>query len=196
MATLWKKGQENSLTIDLSTDDIYGASGFECIYAKLGSSEQTAINSDDWNEIVKSVEDNNCTADGDTLAGSTRIKVKDTDDNNTVANFKKGDVFKVKDKDIYGYIEEVDTDNNYIIVRNPISDTIADGDELDRVGNTGIYQASLTLNEEGIYTFVASNPSIGLQNEVLKIEVSDYEDKLEKILQAINNKHPRARVYG
>ena len=195
MATLWKKGQTNNLVLDLTTDDIYGASGFECIYAKAGDSTQYSINSSDWSESIKSIDDNNCTADGDTAAGATKIKVKDTDDNNKVSNFNKGDVAKVKNKDIYFYITEVDSDNGYLYVRNPTSDDIADGDEIDRVGNTGVYGVDVKLNDTGIWTFIVSNPSIDMENEVVKVEVSDYDDKLDKILEAVTKKiNPRARV--
>ena len=195
MATLWKKGETNNLVLDLTTDDIYGASGFQCIYAKAGDSTQYTISSSDWSEAIKDITDNNCTADGDTAAGATKIKVKDTDDDNTVANFNKGDVAKVKDKDIFFYIEEVDSDNGYLYIRNPLSDDIADGDEIDRVGNTGIYGVDVTLNDTGIWTFIVSNPSIDMENEVVKVEVSDYDDKLTKILEAVTKKaKPRARV--
>ena len=195
MATLWRKGVVNSLSLDLTTDDIYGANGFECIYAKAGDTTQYTIPSDNWVEIIKNVDANNCTANGDTPAGSTRIAVKDTDDNNTVANFNKGDVIKVKDKEIYFYVEDVDADNGFIYARNPISGDIADGDELDRVGNTGVYKVDITLDEEGIWTFVVSNPTIDMENEVVKVEVSDYDDKLDTILKAVTKKvKPRARV--
>jgi len=198
MAAVWQVNEKNAIVLDLSTDDIYGASGFRGLVGKEGSNEgPQSIDSNKWSEVVRPIEDNNCKADGDTLAGATKIKVKDTDDNNTVANFNKGDVFKVKDKDIYGYIEKVDTDNGYLYVRNPITGDIADGDEIDRVGNTGVYSCELTFNETGHYTVLVDNPSIDLQNEVLKIEVTDVNNKIDKILDAVNiTKYPRARIYG
>jgi len=197
MATLWRKGVQNNVTLDLSTDDLYGKDGFECIYAYAGESTVNTVDSANWSETIKNVDANNCTANGDTDSGSTKITVKDTDDNNKVSNFNKGDVIKVKDKDIYFYVQEVNADEGYIIARNPISGDIADGDELDRVGNTGVYSVGIQLDDTGIVTFIVSNPKIELENEVLVVEVSDYNDKLDEILNVVKSgNRVRARIQG
>jgi len=197
MATLWRKGVQNNVTLDLSTDDLYGKTGFECVYAYAGSSTVNTVDSGEWSETIKPVDANSCTADGNTDAGTTKISVKDTNDDNKVSNFKKGDVIKVKDKDIYFYVEEVNADEGYLIARNPISGDIADGDELDRVGNTGVYGMKIKLDDTGVVTFIVSNPSIGLENEVLTVEVSDYDNKLDEILHAVKaGNRVRARIQG
>jgi len=197
MAAVWQVNEKNAIVLDLSTDDLYGKSGFRGLVGKEGSNEgPQSIDSSKWSEGIRPIDNNNCTANGDTKAGATKISVKDTDDNNKVSNFNKGDVFKVKDKDIYGYIEKVDSDNGYLYVRNPITGDIADGDEIDRVGNTGVYGCELTFDETGHYTVLVDNPSIDLQNEVLKIEVTDVNNKIDKILDAVGAKYPRARIYG
>jgi len=168
-------GKRQSIMIDLGKRDIYGASGFKVIYAKEG--EQPTIVEDAMKELIAPVKANNCTADGDTAKGSDKIKVKDTDDNNKVSNFKIGDVVRVKDTDNYFTIEKVDADNGYLYPRFELDFDIKDGAELDRVGNTGVYEfRDFTPNEAGRYLFIISNPSIGLFNRSKVVEVLDHNE--------------------
>lgn len=197
MSAKWKLGVKDTLAIDLGPKDIYGLNPatFEFGYFNSDGS-YTKIDSDDVSEIIKDVEDNSCLADGDTAKGSIDIKVKDKDDDNKVSNFNKGDVIKVKDKEIYFYVEKVDTDNNIISARRPISGDIADGDELQRVGNTGVYGASFAINETGIHFAIINNPSIDLLNKSTKIMVKEHteDDTFQKVksieskIDNLNNK--------
>lgn len=176
MSGIWKKGTANRVGIDLGKTDVYGVASdtFQAGYFD-SDNNYTAISG--LTEQIKSVEANSCKANGATSKGSLDIPVEDTDDNNKVANFKKGDVIKVKDKDIYFYVENVDTNNNVITARRPISGDIADGDELDRVGNTGLYATNVTIDNVGVYFVVISNPTIGLLNRSAKIEVAEHTDE-------------------
>ena len=198
MSAVWKKDVENSVAIDIGKEDIYGLDGatFEFGYF---SPDGSYTKLDNVEEKIKTVEANSCLADGDTVKGSIDIKVKDKDDNNKVSNFNKGDVIKVKDKEIYFYVENVDTDNNIITARRPISGDIADGDELDRVGNTAIYATSFKLDEVGIYFVVISNPSINLMNRSTKIEVIEFDEddtnkKLKNIESVVNSMNDKLDV--
>jgi hypothetical protein len=176
----WKVGKQNTIAIDLGKDDIYGLDGatFNCFY---GNPDGTTTDVGDFSEFIKSIDSpQTCNASGDTAQGSTDIPVDD------VTGFEKGMVVKVKDKEIYFYVEAVDTDNNILTARKPISGDIADGDELDQVGNTGVYGRGVTIDTVGIHFFVISNPSIGLMNKSTKVEVVEHDeediyDKLDTI---------------
>jgi len=178
-------GKEQGIAIDLGKRDVYGASGFRLNIALEG--EGAVVTNADMQEIIVPVDENSCLADGDTKKGSDRVKVKDKDDDNKVANFKAGDVVKVKDTNNYFYIAKVDADNGYLYPRFELEFDIADGAELERVGNTGIYQYTKFKPEKpGRYLIVIDNPSIGLFNkakivEVVKHNEDDIYNKLENI---------------
>ena len=178
-------GKEQGIAIDLGKRDVYGASGFRLNIALEG--EGAVVTNADMQEIIVPVDENSCLADGDTKKGSDRVKVKDKDDDNKVANFKAGDVVRVKDTDNYFYIAKVDADNGYLYPRFELEFDIADGAELERVGNTGIYQYTKFKPEKpGRYLIVIDNPSIGLFNkakivEVVKHNEDDIYNKLENI---------------
>ena len=178
-------GKEQAIALDLGKRDVYGASGFRLNIALEG--EGAVVTNADMQEIIVPVDENSCLADGDTKKGSDRVKVKDKDDDNKVANFKAGDVVRVKDTDNYFYIAKVDADNGYLYPRFELEFDIADGAELERVGNTGIYQYTKFKPEKpGRYLIVIDNPSIGLFNkakivEVVKHNEDDIYNKLENI---------------
>ena len=183
MGAIWKKGKANTIAIDLGRDDIYGLDGatFQCFY---GNPDGTTTDVGDFAEFIKPIDDpKTCKANGDTAKGSTDIAVDDA------SGFEKGMVVKVKDKDIYFYVEAVDTDNNILTARKPISGDIADGDELDQVGNTGVYGRLVTIDTVGIHFFVIRNPSIGLMNKSTKVEVVEHdEEDIYSKLDTIENK--------
>ena len=189
-------GKTQSIGIDLGKRDIYGASGFRLNIVKEGGSQ--VVTDADMEEYIKPFEANNCTADGDTPKGSNRIKVKDTDDNNKVSNFKPGDVVRIKDTNNYFYIAKVDADNGYLYPRYELDFDIADGSELDRVGNTGIYQYNdFTPTEAGRYLVVIDNPSIGLFNKAKVVEVVEHnEDDIYNKLENIELKLSKLSVDG
>jgi len=187
---IWKVGKQNTIGIDLGRDDIYGLDGatFNCFY---GNPDGTTTEVGDFSEFIKPIDaPQTCNANGDTAKGNTDISVDD------VTGFKKGMVVKVKDKEIYFYIEAIDTDNNILTARKPISADIADGDELDQVGNTGVYGRGVTIDTVGIHFFVINNPSVGLMNKSTKVEVKEHDeddiyskfDGVENKLDAIDNK--------
>ena len=171
----WKLNKANNIAVDLGNDDIYGATGFKCVVSKPDGTQETLT---DFSEAVVSIASpESCKASGD----QTNTKVVAVDD---ASGFEVGMVAKVKDKEIYFYIEAVDTTNNTLTARNTITATIADADEIDQVGNTGFYQKDYTPDSEGLYYFIVSNPTIGLQNEVAKVEVIISDD--ENVLEAIS----------
>jgi len=186
MSAIWKKGKPDTVAIDLGKKDIYGLDGstFQCFY---GNPDGTTTDVGTFSEFVKDISDpQSCTASGGSDKGTKDVKVDD------VTGWKVGMVAKVKDKNIYFYVEAVNTDDNILTARNALSDDIADGDEIDEVGNTGIYGTSVTLDVLGIHFFVIRNPSIGLMNKSKKVEVVEYDDtdvinKLEDIEDKIDN---------
>jgi len=186
MSAIWKKGKPNTVGIDLGKKDIYGLDGstFQCFY---GNPDGTTTDVGTFSEFVKDISDpQSCTASGGSDKGTKDVKVDD------VAGWKVGMVAKVKDKNIYFYVEAVNTDDNILTARNALSDDIADGDKIDEVGNTGVYGTNVTLDVLGIHFFVIRNPSIGLMNKSKKVEVVEYDDtdvinKLEDIEDKIDN---------
>ena len=186
MSAIWKKGKPDTVAIDLGKKDIYGLDGstFQCFY---GNPDGTTTDVGTFSEFVKDISDpQSCTASGGSDKGTKDVKVDD------VTGWKVGMVAKVKDKNIYFYVEAVNTDDNILTARNALSDDIADGDKIDEVGNTGVYGTNVTLDVLGIHFFVIRNPSIGLMNKSKKVEVVEYDDtdvinKLEDIEDKIDN---------
>jgi len=183
MSAIWKKGVANSIGVDLGKDDIYGLDGdtFKCFY---GNPDGTTTDVTGFSEFVKDIANPaTCKANGDTAQGSKDIPVDD------VSGWEVGMVAKVSGKDIYFYIESIDTANNILTARKGISGDIADQDDITQVGNTGVYGASVTIDTTGIHFFVLSNPSIGLLNKSVKVEVVEHDDEdvMDK-LEEIENK--------
>ncbi len=168
MAAKWKKGVKNTFAIDLGFDDIYGLAGDSFNTYIKGANGTLKV--DALNEVVVDI-DNPVSAkvDGDTSANSTKVKYK-----NESADFKKGMVVNIGGQ--LRYIQDVDTNSKTITLRKPLSADVQDGADIKQVGNTGIYEASVTLDEVGFYWIVINNPSINLFNETQKIEVVDYDD--------------------
>jgi len=162
-ANMWKKDVENTIEIDLGLSDIYGASGFN-LYTKFADEDTPTKQDVTFSELVEDIGDGlTITASGDTPKGSYTIGISDT------SKVEVGMRFKVKDKDIYFYVTQVNDDS--VNVRKATSGDIADGDEINQVGNMGIYEAKFTPNKLGALVFMVNNPSIGLQNETAKVQV-------------------------
>ena len=179
MAATWKVNAYHPIAIDLGKDDIYGLDGstFNAYYI---DKDGNVVNLPTLQEGIKPI-DNPASAKAaeDVAAGSVNIPVDDA------SGFSKGMVVKVKDKDIYFYVEAVDTDNKILSARKPISGDIAKDDELDQVGNTGIYGTKFKFTEPGEYFVIINNPSIDLMNRGIKINAvrHDEEDIYSKIEQ-------------
>jgi len=189
-------GKEQGIALDLGKRDIYGASGFRLNIALEGGG--AVVTNADMQEIVIPVDENSCLADGETKKGADKVKVKDKDDDNKVSNFKAGDVVRIKDTDNYFYIAKVDADNGYLYPRFELEFDIADGAELERVGNTGIYQYTKFKPEKaGRYLVVIDNPSIGLFNKAKVVEVVEHnEDDIYNKLENIELKLSKLSVDG
>jgi len=162
--SIWKKDVENTIEVDLGLNDIYGATGFN-LYTKYKDDTSPTKEDVEFSEVIEDISDPiSVTATEEAKKGTYEIKVDDT------SNIEVGMRFKVKDKNIYFYVSKV-TDNS-VIVRRALSDDIAKDDELNQVGNMGIYEAKYTPTKKGALIFVVNNPSIGLQDETAKVEVS------------------------
>jgi len=171
-------GKKQAIALDLGKRDIYGASGFTVLYGREGDGAPV-VEHDAMKELIAPIEDNSCLADGDTPAGSDKVKVKDKDDDNKVSNFKKGDVVRIKDTNNYFYIAKVDADNGYLYPRFELEFDISDGAELERVGNTGVYQyTNFKPEKAGRYIFIIKNPSIDLMNKSKVIEVVEHNEDI------------------
>jgi hypothetical protein len=182
MTTEWNLNEVSPLTLDLQDDDLYGVSGFRCSYAYVGSSEINTIDPDSWKEAILPIDEpKSIKSVGDVVKGSKAITVDSVD------GIEIGMVFKVKDIDQFFYVENIDTDNKVLYARREFTKDISDGSELNQVGNTGVYSTTYTPTKTGIITFIANNPSIKLQNTVLKVKVTDEYDRLDNINKNVDS---------
>jgi len=179
MSAIWKKGKQNTVAIDLGDEDIYGVDGstFQCFY---GNPDGTTTDVGEFSEFIKQIDNPaSCKSSGAHDAGEKDIKVDDA------SGWEVGFVAKIKDKDEYYYVEAVDTDNNIITLRKGLKSDLADGTEINQVGNTGVYGRGVTINTTGIHFFVIRNPSIGLDNWSDKVEVIEHDE--EDIYNKLDN---------
>ena len=166
--SMWKINTPNTIVVDLSPNDVYNASGFN-LYTKYADETSPTKQDVTFAEIVEDIENAvSATVNADVAKGSYEIPVDDT------SNIEVGMRFKVTDSDgndkgIYFYVSKV-TDSS-VIARRALSGDVANGDKIEQVGNTGIYEASFTPDKLGVLTFLVNNPSIGLQNETAKAQV-------------------------
>jgi hypothetical protein len=166
--SIWKVNTPNTIVVDLSPNDIYAASGFN-LYTKYADETSPTKQDITFTEIIEEIESAvSANVNADVAKGSYKIPVDDT------SNIEVGMRFKVTDSDgndkgIYFYVSKV-TDSS-VIARRALSADVANGDKIEQVGNTGIYEASFTPNKLGVLTFLVNNPSIGLQNETAKAQV-------------------------
>jgi hypothetical protein len=166
--SMWKVNTPNTIVVDLSPNDIYAASGFN-LFTKYADETSPTKQDVEFVEIIdNSIGGGGATVSADVAKGSYEIPVDDT------SWFQVGMRFKVTDADgndkgIYFYVSKV-TDTS-VIARRALSGDITNGDKIEQVGNTGIYEASFTPDKLGVLTFLVNNPSIGLQNETAKAQV-------------------------
>lgn len=170
MATTWKVSTANSVTVDLSPYDLYGeASGFKLFY-KERQDANTTDTSATFTEVIHTVggatETGSAWTDG--LTGDTTITL----DVGQGVTFSVGMVLQVTSSSEFVYVYTIN--NDVLTLRRPLKNDITSTDTLTEVGNTGVYQYDLTLGVEGQYTIIIENPSIGLLNEVAKVEVVTY----------------------
>lgn len=179
-----KAGQEFQLTVN-SKQKHFGITNFKVETISLADG---TVSVDNVNvvEIIKSI-DSPATAkvSADALKGQKTIKVSDS-------GLTDGMVFKDANGNMY-YIESVDTNNNTVSTRVPLTADIAANDTLTQVGNTGIYKAPLNIANPGKYNVVINNASVGLRNlaafvEVSKFDVDDLGAKIESSTSELSNK--------
>ena len=161
MATQWKVSTANTVTIDLGPYDVYGATGFQLHY-KLKGDTNTTDSGELWAEVTHDIQapvtfDTN----GITPIGSATIEAV------TTTGIAIGQVYKAGA--VYVYISGIS--GTTLTLRRLTTSEIAGGTTFTQVGNTGIYETSLTLGTLGQYTLLISNPSVGLMNEATKVEV-------------------------
>lgn len=187
MATKWKVGVQNSVAIDLGNDDIYGATGFKCVVNAKNKNQEVLT---DFSEGMVKIDNPQSATCSEDTTDTRDIPVDD------VTGWEVGMVAKVKDKNIYFYVQSIDTDNNILTARKTVTDTIAKDDEIDQVGNTGLYGALYIPNIVTTHYFLISNPSIDLLNEVARVEVVEHTDddvfkKLEDIEKQLDSQEAR-----
>ena len=115
-----------------------------------------------FSEIMMTVEGNTSDLSGDVPAKSKLIPVNDG------TQFQDGDVITIGTS--YYYIESIS--GNVLTTREPSSGH-ASGDTATQVGNTGVYKVLMNLSK-GLYTALISNKAINMQNTPIAIEVVDY----------------------
>lgn len=163
MATQWKQNVPNTVSIDLGPYDIYGKESTFILHQKIkGNTNTTNVNAT-WLEVKDFISTpNTVTAIGETLIGSTKIVVGDT------TGVMPGQVYK--SGTVYVYVTSVTSSTSFNI-RRPTGAVLPANAVFTQVGNTGIYETSLTLQTLGQYLIIISNPDIGLLNEASKVEV-------------------------
>jgi len=183
MAAEWKVGVYNTFAIDLGKDDIYGLAGgsFDAYYV---NNDGEVVNIGDLDEAIKPLDNPaSTTLSADVSNGDTEIPVDDA------SGFSKGMVVKVGEN--YIYVQSVNTDDNILTARRPLKQSANSGDNVDQVGNTGIYGTKIKMTTTGSFIFVVNNPTIDLMNKAKKIQVinnttSDVYNKLLDIEEKID----------
>ena len=161
MAAQWKINTDNLLGVDLGPYDIYGASGFKLYYKHTTAPNPVDSNAVFTEAILDIAAPISLTVSGLVPVGSTSITVTST------VGVEAGQVYQNGLQ--YVYVKEVV--GNVINLRRPTTIEIADAATLTQQGNTGLYETTLNLSTLGQYSIIISNPSIGLLNEITKVEV-------------------------
>jgi len=159
MSTTWKVNTDNTVTLDLSQHEVYAATGFTLKYKRHG--EELTTSTAVFEEIIEIVSDVTLTINSNFDAGVTSITVDDS------SSVEVGHLYKTGTQ--YFFVTSVS--DNTLYIRRPLKNPIVAGETATRQGNTSIYEAILNLSDIGQYTIIISNTSIGLSNEVAKLEI-------------------------
>lgn len=162
MATQWKQNVSNTVSIDLGPYDIYGKEQGFTLHHKIKGNVNTVDTGATWTEVKHNiVAPNTFNSNGLTPEGSATITVDISTDIVAGQVYQAGTVFL--------YVSSLS--GNTITLRRLTKEEIPDNTAFSQVGNTGIYETSLTLSVLGQYLVIISNPSIGLLNESSKVDV-------------------------
>jgi hypothetical protein len=169
---VWEVNKDNEIIIDLNSYSIYNKQdNFKLFYKYQGDNTLNSYDTD-FSEIIEEV--NDLTINATTNSNDNKVYVDD------VSDVEVGMRFKVKDKEIYFFVEDIDTDNNIIYTRYPINDLIQKDDEINRVGNTGIYQTIMNLDKVGKVLIYPRNDIDNIDIDVLFVEVAE-KNEISKI---------------
>jgi len=166
------------------------ADGFKLSYYDESDPNPVAIDVDvDFIEVMRNVEGNSSTASADAFVGDRAIVVED----GTV--FADGDVVQDANGNIY-YVETIS--GNTLHIRGKLVADIASGDTITQVGNTGIYQAPLTIDTPGNFTIEVANPEENMENVAFSVEVveetlDDAQEKLDAIMDELGAVRAKVR---
>ena len=161
MANVWKSGIANTIGIDLGPFDIYNASGFKLFY-KHKDDVNTTLSNATFTEVMHNIPAPvTCTVSVQAEVGDTEVTVANA------TNIQVGMVLKTGS--IYVYVNG--KVGNILYLRRPLTNSISTSTVLTEAGNTGYYETALTLTTLGQYSLIISNPTIGLLNEVTKVEI-------------------------
>ena len=177
MFSVWNKDEKNNITIDLSVYGIYGKEDSFDLFYKYLDDDKLTKSDDSFKELLEDIGDGITTkVSKDTDPGSTKLALDDT------SNITKGMRFKIKDKDIWMYV--IDVDDTYIYLRQPLSAEVKKGNEINQVGNTGAYEIQTKFSNPGIITILVQAIEIELDFDISKIKVVD--KSAEDILNLMN----------
>ena len=161
MATQWKQNTDNAVTIDLGPYDVYNETGFTLHY-KLKGDVTTTDSGATWVEMHNPVPvTNDFITTALTATGSATITI------DSATGVAPGQVYQAGS--VFIYVSSLS--GNTLTLRRVTREEIADTTTFTLVGNTGIYETSLSLSELGQYTIIIANPSVGLLNEATKVEI-------------------------
>jgi len=175
---IWNKDEENILTVDLNTYGIYGKKDNFTLYYKYKDDDKLTKSNVSFDEVLEDIGDGTSCKVQEDSAGK-EIKVDD------VSNLDIGMRMKVKDKDTYLYIEDLDTDNNIIYTRYKVK--VNKDDELNQVGNTGIYQAKLKFSTVGKIILLVRNVKDKIDFNATHLTVTDFYNDVRNKIQTLYN---------
>lgn len=175
MATKWKKDTDNVIGLDLAPYDIYGATGFTALikgkddfYASDAGLTFTEVEL----EVITPV---STTLATDAVIGDTSVSVADA------TGITQGMVISIGGE--FGYVSSVS--GNTLNLRRSVKIGASSGDAVTQTGKTGLYEGIANLATLGQNMIIISNPSIGLMNEVVKVEIVD--NTLDDLSTTINS---------
>jgi len=180
MSTVKKVSVPFYAKVDTDYDLFNSATGFKAEYVNDATGTVTAVVGS-FNEIVRTPAGHTATVDVvGALIGATQIPIQ------AAGTVVAGDV--ISDGTNMYYVDSVAA--NVIYIRQPLVASLAGTDELDEVGNTGIYRVQVTIATAGDYTLICRNPEVGMQNVAFPVtivteDLDDAHDKLDDIASAI-----------
>ena len=166
MARTVKKGVTFYPTFDTQFDQFKAESGFEMEITNMADgSVVTNAATGTFAEVMWTDPGHSGTTSGDTAAGANQITL--ASGNTLVA----GDRFDDGAGNIYYVVDATDTS---VTIKGSLVAAIADGTDLNSVGNTGIYKVDVQIDTIGEYLVAVNHKDYG--HYAIKYTVSEHNE--------------------